>query len=534
VTVLGAYSRASNLSGRLQEAGYRLSEVMLPGLSQACRGGDYAGAAASFSWWRRLVALGLGAACAPAAGAAVGLLAVFGPGFSTAALPLAIMLVGYATVVLSLVHSSLLLALERPGVVSRMVLLRCAVALALVGPLTLALGATGAALALTAGFLVEFAVILRRTDRELRPTGAAVSSLPWGRLVVALVLSAGTARLVDVALEGVLGTLAALLAGLAVFAGVAIATGQVQRSELQEGVRRVSGRGRSVAAAGGPPEPPGRSSAVTEVVDGSRGRVGLFVSTDLFEHFYGDALGLTVEQYLASYRNEWSWDYMSLLRGAGVEPTLYVASRVHDGLHLTADGFRVRFLRAGLLYRLFERLPTMRRSALWRWVAGAVNGLSVTRGLRRAGRVDRLDLLLLQEYWTGRLDVLAHTLRVPLVAMDHGMPERGELRVFKARALARLLSATGADRGRAPEGPRLRPERGQAPERRRHLLLRPRRPPGPRAGRGVGRSPAGGAEVPGRPRGRAGAAAEPWRPGAVRTGSRRGPPPARGRAPRRR
>jgi glycosyltransferase involved in cell wall biosynthesis len=181
---------------------------------------------------------------------------------------------------------------------------------------------------------------------------------------------------------------------------------------------------------------------VTEVVDGSRGRVGLFVSTDLFEHFYGDALGLTVEQYLATYRNEWSWDYMSLLRGAGVEPTLYVASRVHDGLHLTADGFRVRFLRAGLLYRLFERLPTMRRSALWRWVAGAVNGLSVTRGLRRAGQVDRLDLLLLQEYWTGRLDVLAHTLRVPLVAMDHGMPERGELRVFKARALARLLSAT--------------------------------------------------------------------------------------------
>ena len=256
VTVLGAYSRANNLSGRLQEAGYRLSEVMLPGLSQACRGGDYAGAAASFSWWRRLVALGLGAACAPAAGAAVGLLAVFGPGFSTAALPLAIMLVGYATVVLSLVHSSLLLALERPGVVSRMVLLRCAVALALVGPLTLALGATGAALALTAGFLVEFAVILRRTDRELRPTGATISSLPWGRLVVSLVLSAGTARLVDVALEGVLGTLAALLAGLAVFAGVAIATGQVQRSELQEGVRRVSGRGRSVAAAGGPPEPP--------------------------------------------------------------------------------------------------------------------------------------------------------------------------------------------------------------------------------------------------------------------------------------
>ena len=175
---------------------------------------------------------------------------------------------------------------------------------------------------------------------------------------------------------------------------------------------------------------------------GAPDRVGLLVSTDVFENFYGEALGLTVEQYLTTYRNEWSWDYMALLRRAGVQPTLYVASRSEDGPRLTGDGFRVRFVRVGLAYRLFERLPTMRRSAVWRYVASWLNGLALSRGLQRAARADGLDVLFVQEYWTGRFDVLAHTLSVPVVVMDHGMHERGEVKRLKARALRRVLAAT--------------------------------------------------------------------------------------------
>jgi glycosyltransferase involved in cell wall biosynthesis len=178
-------------------------------------------------------------------------------------------------------------------------------------------------------------------------------------------------------------------------------------------------------------------------------RAALLLSTESFEAFYGHDLALTVDEYLSTYRNDWSWDWCRALRAHGQTPLIYVASLHQSGLHSTPEGVDVRFLPVGALDAPWRRWPVLRRSPPGRYVAQAANAAAFLPALREALATDQVDVLLVQEYWTARFDVLAARLSVPILAVDQGLPDRREIKLLKRRSLpraARVLTQTMRER----------------------------------------------------------------------------------------
>src|SRR6266536_360381 len=91
-------------------------------------------------------------------------------------------------------------------------------------------------------------------------------------------------------------------------------------------------------------------------------RVAVLLSTDAFEDFFGRGLELDRERYLATYRNDWSWEYAAALRCAGFAPQLYVASYGPSARHETPEGIGVRFLGLRALDVPWRRVRTLRRT----------------------------------------------------------------------------------------------------------------------------------------------------------------------------
>ena len=165
-----------------------------------------------------------------------------------------------------------------------------------------------------------------------------------------------------------------------------------------------------------------------------RAVVPLLLSTGAFEEFYGVGLGLTRTDYLHGYRNDWSWEYAYALRNAGLRPCIYVASTGPSEHATTADGIEVRFLGLGRADGPWQKYRVLRRTPFGRYVQQVASARSLLPELRTALRADRAAALLVQEYWTGRWDVLSR-LRLPLIAIDQGMPERRELKLLKSATL---------------------------------------------------------------------------------------------------
>jgi glycosyltransferase involved in cell wall biosynthesis len=175
----------------------------------------------------------------------------------------------------------------------------------------------------------------------------------------------------------------------------------------------------------------------------------LLLSTEYFEAFYGNDLGLTVEEYLDTYRNDWSWDWCRALLMQGARPLIYLPSTEHDGLRTTPDGVEVRFLPVGPLYAPWRRVPLLKRAPPGRYVAQAANAAAFLSPLRKALVADDVDVLLIQEYWTARFDLLAARVDIPVVAVDQGQPDRREIKVLKRRSLPRakrVLTQTTLER----------------------------------------------------------------------------------------
>jgi glycosyltransferase involved in cell wall biosynthesis len=167
----------------------------------------------------------------------------------------------------------------------------------------------------------------------------------------------------------------------------------------------------------------------------------ILLSTDSFEDFFGREFGLTPDEYVRAYRNDWAWDWTAMLRSAGIRPAIYVASLEADGPHETGDGVLVRFLRLGAPYEPWKRLPVLKRSPPGRYLSQLANAQALIPGLERALAADGVDVLLVQEYWTGRWDRLAGRLDVPLVAVDQGLPPGREIKALKRRSLPRARLA---------------------------------------------------------------------------------------------
>jgi glycosyltransferase involved in cell wall biosynthesis len=168
--------------------------------------------------------------------------------------------------------------------------------------------------------------------------------------------------------------------------------------------------------------------------------LALLLSCGSFEGFFGWIQRQTRESYLASYRSDWSWYYARALREHGITPTIYIPSLHEAGRYETDAGIAVRFLPISAWERPLEN-NLLRRvgrlNPLSLYVQERLNTIAFLPSLRAGLVEDKIDLLYVQEYWSGRFDHLTETLDLPLVAADHGGLSQGVVKTFKRQAFAK-------------------------------------------------------------------------------------------------
>jgi O-antigen/teichoic acid export membrane protein len=226
----GAYSRALGLASKTSEAGYRVGEVLLPGLVERSQPDDSSGAEL-LARTLRICAVPLALLVAGAGGAATGVLQVFGEGFDRANIALALLFGAYSLAVLTSVQSQWFLADGKPGKVMRMSLVSSAVSLALVLPLGLRYEADGVAFALLMGPAVEFVLFDRALGRELRSSNSLLGARVIGGTALAVAAGYTAAWGVQRLGTSLLWTATALGAGAGAAVLVVLAAGLVQRDE---------------------------------------------------------------------------------------------------------------------------------------------------------------------------------------------------------------------------------------------------------------------------------------------------------------
>jgi glycosyltransferase involved in cell wall biosynthesis len=174
--------------------------------------------------------------------------------------------------------------------------------------------------------------------------------------------------------------------------------------------------------------------------------VAMLLSCTSFEGFFGKVQRQSRQSYLESYRNDWSWYYGRGLVENGIRPLFYIPALYESGKYDTDARIAVRFLPLARWFRPIEELSLTRLSRATRWSLYAgevVNALAFMEPLREALREDKIDLLYVQEYWSGRFDYIARALDVPVVGADHGGMSQGVVKLFKRGALERAALCYG-------------------------------------------------------------------------------------------
>ena len=174
----------------------------------------------------------------------------------------------------------------------------------------------------------------------------------------------------------------------------------------------------------------------------TRVRVALLVAPESFERFYADGLGLDRAAYVDDYRNDFVWTYARGLRDHGVDVIAYIPSLGPPAREHADDGFEVRFLALPRAWHALRLLIAKAVTPVERYAGEALQAALLLPGLRRGLRDDGAGLLYVQEYWTGRFDVLAHASPVPVVAGEHGGSSGVHVHVLKRRSLARAAAVT--------------------------------------------------------------------------------------------
>ena len=179
--------------------------------------------------------------------------------------------------------------------------------------------------------------------------------------------------------------------------------------------------------------------------------IAMLLSCGSFEGFFGRVQGQSRQSYLESYRNDWSWYYGRGLSENGIHPVLYIPALYEAGKYETDAGIPVRFLPLArwyrpIEYRPIERLSLARLSRATRWSLYAdevMNTVAFMGPLREALREDAIDLLYVQEHWSGRFDHIVRELDLPVVGADHGGVSEGVVKLFKRRALEKAALCYG-------------------------------------------------------------------------------------------
>jgi O-antigen/teichoic acid export membrane protein len=235
VATVGAYSRASSVTGRLGELNFRITEMLFPALVTRQHAGDTVGFDRAVVDTLRYVLIGLLAPAAVMGGAASGILAVFGPGFETAATALPILAIVPAAMSATAVLAHTMFALNKTNATTAIAGLRLLVTAGGGVVLTSAYGLNGMAAAVSLGAVVQ---LIAQTAVTLPQLSTPVRRLwPWRQtvgIVAGCVAGFGVARALDVAVPGVAGLLAALTLGLVAFlTALAVVGGILERDRAR-------------------------------------------------------------------------------------------------------------------------------------------------------------------------------------------------------------------------------------------------------------------------------------------------------------
>jgi glycosyltransferase involved in cell wall biosynthesis len=172
-------------------------------------------------------------------------------------------------------------------------------------------------------------------------------------------------------------------------------------------------------------------------------KIAILLSASSFEGFFGGVFALTPQQYVHSYRNDFSWYYAKMLAGRGFDVTIMVPSFDSEHTFTTSEGIHVSFLRLAGWYRKMEKAPVW-RGPVMRYCREVLNTAAFLRALREALHTSRIDMLYIQEYWTGRFDLLTRMLdgTVKIVGADHGGSCKRQLTWFKSGSFSRAMAIT--------------------------------------------------------------------------------------------
>jgi glycosyltransferase involved in cell wall biosynthesis len=169
-------------------------------------------------------------------------------------------------------------------------------------------------------------------------------------------------------------------------------------------------------------------------------RMAMLLSMSSFERFYGKVMHLTCEQYLSTYRNDFSFVYAHALAALEMDVIIYCPAWTCSGLHRLEEGIYVRFLAIADWYKLWDRYRSLSRTPIGRYISEYANAKAFRSSLMSGLLEDEVSVLYVQEYWTGRFDYLVRTVSRPIIGADHGGRRTRQLAFFKRKSF-RLASA---------------------------------------------------------------------------------------------
>lgn len=236
---LGAYSRASTMAQRLDEAAYRINEMLFPDLVRMHVADRRQAFIATLGRTLRLALVGLLFAAALAGGAAVPLMGIFGEGFEAGAGAFTFLVLAHVCFVASSVVGAAYNSFGKPQVNSMFSTVRFVVGLSLLW-LLVTHGITAASAGLFVGYLIELVIRIALVRPMLELPAAALDVGTVARMVLAYCGAFAASRLVlGVTSSGLLGLVLALAVGAAVFTGIALGTHLIDANERNAIVGRV-------------------------------------------------------------------------------------------------------------------------------------------------------------------------------------------------------------------------------------------------------------------------------------------------------
>jgi glycosyltransferase involved in cell wall biosynthesis len=143
-------------------------------------------------------------------------------------------------------------------------------------------------------------------------------------------------------------------------------------------------------------------------------KIGLFLSTSVFEDFYFRHMGITKQEYIDTYEDEWSFLYIKMLKQHNVDTTIYQFSEETKSVECHTHkptGCEIKFIPTSMLYKVLPKNFLASYSS------------SISCDIIEQIKEDRPDTVFIQDYETGRYDVLAMVskiLQFGLVSQFHG------------------------------------------------------------------------------------------------------------------